>query len=75
MDMVMLGKCVCAGFWTDRWFFAAPVVCRNQGGMSVHSMGGKHTHIHTLLLTHMARVVGIRIMTVRNTCSVLPFWQ
>lgn len=41
--------CLCAGFWTDRWILSAPVVCRNQGGTSVHSMGGsnRHTLSHT----------------------------
>lgn len=54
---------VCAGFWTDRWFLSALVVCRNQGSMSVHSMGGENTHTHTHMCAHKASVVGIRIMT------------
>lgn len=61
--------CVCAGFWTDRWFLSAPVVCRNQGGMSVHSMGGKNT----LFFTHTHSLCGI--MTARKNLPHAPFWQ
>lgn len=78
LDMVMFGRVcvcdgVCAGFWTDRWFPSALVVCRNQGGMSVHAMGGKNTHPHKNTLTYKASVGRMRIMTVRNTCNVPPF--
>lgn len=53
---------------------------RESRGMSVLSMGGKHSHSHSHIHTHghtiknaHARFVGIRIMTLRNNCGVLFF--
>lgn len=59
------------------WFLDRQVVPLCPGGLQesrghVSTLHGWQKHTHTLTHTHTACVLGIHIMTVKNTCGVLP---